>query len=99
MLSALAWKQSDCSSAVRHFSQARAAIATQPDGLREFGACLVKVKRPEEAAGVFGPLGALAREDRPARYSLAISLRDATRFREAIAALEPLAAAKNPDPV
>jgi tetratricopeptide (TPR) repeat protein len=99
MLGALAWKQSDCPSAVQHFSQARAAIAAQPDALREFGACLVKVKRPEEAADVFRQVSALRPEDRRARYSLAIALMDAGRFREAIAALEPISGATHPDPI
>jgi tetratricopeptide (TPR) repeat protein len=99
MLGALAWKQADCGSAVQHFTQAAAAIAAQPDALREFGACLVKMKRPEEAAGVFRQLVALRPEDRRARYSLAVSLMDAMRFRDAIAALEALAGARSPDPV
>ena len=68
MLGALAWKQSDCAAAVEHFSQARAAIASQPDALREFGACLMKMKRPEEAARVFRQLVALRPQDRRACY-------------------------------
>ena len=99
MLGALAWKQSDCAAAVEHFGQARAAIASQPDALSEFGACLSKMKRPGDAAGVFRQLAALRPEDRRARYAWAVSLIDAAHFREAIAALEPLAAARNPDPV
>ncbi len=99
MLGALAWKKSDCTGAVQHFSLAKAVIAAQPDALREFGACLVKTKRSEEAAGVFRQLIALSPQDRRARYSLAISLMDAARFRDAIAALAPLAVAGNPDPI
>jgi tetratricopeptide (TPR) repeat protein len=38
-------------------------------------------------------------QDRRARYSLALSLMDAAHFREAMAALEPLAGATNPDPI
>ena len=53
MLGALAWKQSDCGAAVQHFSQAKTAIAAQPDALREYGACLLQMKHPEEAAGSF----------------------------------------------
>ncbi|HXB67633.1 MAG TPA: tetratricopeptide repeat protein [Candidatus Acidoferrales bacterium] len=98
MLGALAWKHSDCGSAVQHFGQAGAAIAAQPDALREFGACLVKMKRPEEAAGVFRQLMAVRPDDRRARYSLAVALMDAARFRDAIAALEPLTGASHPDP-
>ena len=99
MLGTLAWKQSNCSAAVEHFRQAGAAIAAQPDALREFGACLLQTKRPEEAAGVFRQWIALRPEDRHARYSLAVSLMDAARFRDAIAALEPLARAGKPDPI
>jgi tetratricopeptide (TPR) repeat protein len=99
MLGALAWKRGDCPAAVLHFGQATTAIATQSDALGEFGACLVKLKRPEEGAGIFGKLVSLRPGDRRARYSLAVSLMDAARFREAIAALEPLAGAQNADPV
>ena len=99
MMGALAWKQSDCAGAVSHFGQAGAAITSQPDALREFGICLVKMKRPEEAAGVFRRLVALRPEDRRARYAEAVSLLEATRFRDAITALEPLAGNKNPDPI
>jgi tetratricopeptide (TPR) repeat protein len=99
MLGALAWKRSDCAGAVQHFSQAKAAIASQPDALREFGACLVKLKRPEEAASVFRQWIAISPQDRRARHSLAVSLMDAGNFRDAIAALEPLAGTGNPDPI
>lgn len=99
MLGALAWKRSDCAAAVRHFSQAAGAIAAQPDALREYGACLVRVKRPLEAVEVFRQLTGLQPDDRRARYSLAVALMDATRFRDAIAALEPLAQAAAPDPI
>jgi tetratricopeptide (TPR) repeat protein len=99
MLGALAWKQSDCAAAVQHFSLAKTTIASQPDALREFGACLLKLKRPQEAAAVFRQLIVMQSQDRRARYSLALSLMDAARFREAMAALEPLAEAANPDPI
>src|SRR5215469_2920705 len=99
MLGALAYKQSDCASAVRHFGEAKSAFAKQPDALREYGACLLKLKRPGDAADIFRQLVELSPDDRRARYSLAIALMDATRFRDAIAALEPLTVAATPDPV
>jgi tetratricopeptide (TPR) repeat protein len=99
MLGALSWKQSDCTGAVSHFSQAKAAIAAQPDALREFGACLVKLKRSEEAAGVFQRWIALSPQDRHARYSLAVALMEADRFSDAFAALQPLAGPDDPDPI
>ena len=97
MLGALAWKQSDCASAVQHFSHAKAAIAAQPDALREFGACLMKTKRSEEAADVYRQLAALRPDDRSAVYALAVSLMAGSRFREAVAALEPLTKEESPD--
>lgn len=99
MLGALSWKQSDCTAAVKHFRLAKAVIATQPDALREYGVCLVKMKLPDEAAGVFRQLVAISPQNRRAGYSLAVSLMDAARPRDAIAALEPLAGAGNPDPI
>jgi tetratricopeptide (TPR) repeat protein len=99
MLGALAWKHADCAGAVQHFSQAAAVINSQPDALREFGACLVKLKRPEEAARIFQQLTALQPDDRRARYSWAVSLMDATHFQDAISVLDPLAQPPAPDPI
>ncbi len=98
MLGALAWKRADCAAAVRHFGLAPKAIAGQADALREYGACLVKVKRPADAAGVFRQLTVLEPQDRRARYSLAVALMDAGNVPEAIAALEPLTRDAAPDP-
>jgi tetratricopeptide (TPR) repeat protein len=99
MLGALAWKQSNCAAAVEHYSQAKALIATRADALREFGACLVKLRRPDEAADVFRRLLALQRDDRRATYSLAVAQLDGGRFRETVALLQPLASSTPPDPV
>ena len=91
MLGALAWKRRDCNGAIEHFRQARAAIATQPDALREYGACLMRAKQPAEAAEVFRQWSALRPEERRARYALAAALTGAGRGHEAVAALEALA--------
>jgi tetratricopeptide (TPR) repeat protein len=90
MLGALAWKRSDCAVAVNHFGQAVPVVGSQPDALREFGACLLKLKRPAEAAERFRQLVELQPGDRRARYSLAVALMDAGRFQESIAALNSL---------
>jgi tetratricopeptide (TPR) repeat protein len=92
MLGALAWKASDCDSAVRHFSQAETVIAAQFDALSEFGTCLMRLKRPAEATAVFRKLAVLRPDDHRAIYALAVSLMDVGHNRDAIAALEPLAA-------
>lgn len=91
MLAALAWKKSDCSSAVQHFGQAEAVIDRQPEALSEFGACLMKLERPSEAAAVFEKLTGLRPDDRRARYAFAVCLMEAGRNREAVATLQPLA--------
>src|SRR5262249_22829889 len=52
-----------------------------------------------EAAGVYRQLAALRPQDRRARYALAVSLIEAARFRDAIAALEQLVQATRPDPI
>jgi tetratricopeptide (TPR) repeat protein len=91
MLGALAWKESDCVSAAQHFSRAESAIASQPDALREYGVCLAKLKRPQDAAGVFQRLVNLRTDDPRARYALAASFIEASRYRDAIDALRPLA--------
>jgi len=99
MLGAIAWKGGDCAAAVQHFRQAAATVNDQPDALREFGACLLKLKRPEDASRVFQQLTALQPDDPRARYSLAVSLMESTRFQDAIAVLDPLTKAAAPDPI
>jgi tetratricopeptide (TPR) repeat protein len=99
MLGALAWKQGNCPGAVEHFGQAKPAIASQPDALREYGGCLLRLRKPDEAIVVLRDLAALRPEDAHARYLLALALMDATRFRDAIEALAPLAAGARPDAV
>ena len=99
MMGALAWKREDCAAAVEHYGQATAAIASQPDALREYGICLARVKRADDAAKVFGQLAVLRPEDKRARYAWAVSLIDAARYRNAIGVLEPLAGGSAPDPI
>src|SRR6185369_8047617 len=45
MRAVMAWKQRDCAAAVTHFERSQTLIASQPDALREFGICLVRLKR------------------------------------------------------
>jgi tetratricopeptide (TPR) repeat protein len=98
MLAVLAWKSGDCAAAVPHFNRSKRAIASQPEAVYGFGACLMKLKRPEEATPVFQGLVSAHPEDRRARYALAVALLDTKLAREAIDALHPLLEAKDPDP-
>jgi len=91
MLGALAWKRSDCPAAIEHFRQAASAIASQPDALREYGACLMKLERPADAASVYQQLSALDPSDRRARYGLAVAQLEGGHPRDALSALQPLA--------
>jgi tetratricopeptide (TPR) repeat protein len=98
MLAVLAWKHGDCASAVEHFGHSQSAIAAQPEAQYGFGACLMKLKRPQEALPVFERLAAAHPDDRHARYAVALSLLDTRRTREAIDALQPLVETNDPDP-
>jgi tetratricopeptide (TPR) repeat protein len=98
MLAVLAWKRGDCATAVKHFGESKSAIAAQPDAQYGFGACLMKLKRTQEALAVFDRSVAAHPDDRRTRYALAVLLLDTRRTREAIDALKPLVDAKDPDP-
>src|SRR6516165_2904333 len=56
MRGVMAWKQRDCTTAVAHFGRSEAALAAQPEALREYGVCLVKLQRLEPAEKVFQQL-------------------------------------------
>lgn len=97
MLGVLAWRQHDCPTAVAHFEHARPVMASQPDALREFGVCLVRLNRLEAAAGVFQQIVSASPSDRAARYSLASVEIMAQKFQAAIDCLQPLLAPADPD--
>ncbi len=90
MLAMLDSKRGDCASAVEHFGRSKSVIAAQPEAQYAFGACLMKLKRPQDAVPVFQRLTAAHPDRHDARYALALSLLDTGRMREAIDALQPL---------
>jgi tetratricopeptide (TPR) repeat protein len=98
MRAVMAWKQKDCATAVAHFERSSSVLGSQPDALREYGICLVRLERFEPAASVFAQLVATQPSDRPARYSLASAHIMAERFQNALDSLKPLLAAAGPDP-
>ena len=90
MRAAMAWQQHDCAQAVAHFERSRSLIASQSDALREYGICLVRLRRSAEAAAVFRQIVLVNPSDRSATYSLAsVEMMD-RRFQEAIECLKPL---------
>jgi tetratricopeptide (TPR) repeat protein len=99
MLAAIAYRRKDCASAVRHFQASGAALSSQPIALQEYGECLVRLKRVEEAIPVFQQLLDASPEDPRARYNLAAAQLTANKNEDAIQSLQPLLdGGKNPDP-
>lgn len=96
MLAVLAYKNGDCATAVRHFSESEQVLPSQPAALQEYGACLLKLKQTEKAIGIFQQLLASHPDDPRARRGLAAVQLGAGRPKEALATLQPLLDA-NPD--
>ena len=98
MRAAMAWKQRDCQTAVVHFERSQAAIASQPEALREYGICLVRLKRLEPAESVFQQLVSLNPADTSQLRPLAAVQLIAGRTQAALETLKPLIGTDNPDP-
>jgi tetratricopeptide (TPR) repeat protein len=98
MLAALAYKKHDCVAAVEHFQKSGPVLSSQPTALEEFGACLMDLQKPEEAVPVFQQILALQPSDPHARYNLAVAQFTAQHNADAIATLQPLLEASEPDP-
>jgi tetratricopeptide (TPR) repeat protein len=90
MLAVLAYKNDDCTTAVKHFSQSEAVLASQPAAMQEYGACLLKLKQTEKAILVFQDLQASQPGDVRARRALAAVQLAAGRPQDALATLQPL---------
>jgi tetratricopeptide (TPR) repeat protein len=89
MLAVLAARRGDCATAVAHFEKSGALLDSQPDAVRQYGACLVRLKQPEKAIGVFEH--AVARSDTATtRCQLATVQMLAHRPTDAIETLQPL---------
>lgn len=89
MLAALAYKDQNCAEAVLHFEQSGAALKSQPIALRQYGICLGKTKRYEQAIEIFQQLVAVAGDDPQDRLRLAWLQLTSGRAAEATATLQP----------
>jgi tetratricopeptide (TPR) repeat protein len=96
MLAVVSEKKGDCSTAVRHFSLAGPALASQPEALQGYGICLLKLKQTNEAVEVFQRLLATRPDDVRCRRALAAVQLGADKPQEALTTLKPLLDA-NPD--
>jgi tetratricopeptide (TPR) repeat protein len=91
MLAVLAYRRSDCATAVSHFEQSGSLAQSQPGALQEYGDCLVRLKQPEKAISLFrGALGQSSAPDVEVRCLLASVQMMAQHAKDAIVTLEPL---------
>jgi tetratricopeptide (TPR) repeat protein len=90
MLAVLAVKNGDCTTAVTHFSLSGPILQTQPDALRQYGACLLKLKQPDKAAQIFRELLANHPDDARDRRALAATQLAAGQPQDALSTLKSL---------
>jgi tetratricopeptide (TPR) repeat protein len=97
MLAALAYKQHDCATAVKHFAASAQLISTRPSALAEYGACLMDLGRAPDAVPIFQQIVARFPENLRARYDLAAAQTAVHQEKDAVETLQPLLEAKDPD--
>lgn len=90
MLAVLAFKRHDCNVAAEEFGRSEPLIDSQISALQEYGSCLVKLHKTEQAIPVFERLNDLQQGDEKARYNLAVVQSLAGRYPDVIETLSPL---------
>jgi len=96
MLAVISEKNGDCPTAVKHFSLAGPALASQPEALQGYGVCLLKLQRNDEAVQVFQQILASRPDDVRCRRTLAAAELAAEKPQDALATLAT-ALNSNPD--
>ena len=96
MLGVLAFERQDCGEAIRHFAEAAPAIVRNTPVLGQYGQCLFREGEASEAAQVFRQLLNLEPTDSAARFNLALSLFEASRYPDSIDVIDPLATLEVP---
>jgi tetratricopeptide (TPR) repeat protein len=97
MLAFLAYKKGDCPQAIEHFRLSGSLVNSQPATREEYAACLLQLKRPEEAISLYENAVALNPADSSSRYQLAATQLMIERPKEALETLAPLLLDENPD--
>lgn len=97
MLAVLEYQEGKCKAAVQYFAAAGTLFESKPGGLHAYATCLVKLKRFDEAAGVFKKSVALNPDDRRERQLLASIQLMAHKPQDALATLDPLLGANSAD--
>jgi tetratricopeptide (TPR) repeat protein len=89
MLAALEYRDRNCADAVSHFQQSGALLKSQPIALRQYGICLGKLKRYEQAIGIFQELVAMPGDDPQDSLRLAALQLSSGKTADAIDSLAP----------
>lgn len=89
MLASLAYKNRDCPEAILHFEKSGALIESEPTALRQYGICLAKVKRYNDAVETFKKLLNKSGDDPEDRLRLASLQMSAGKPADAIETLTP----------
>jgi len=90
MLAVMAYKNGDCATAIKHFSESEQVLPSQPAALQEYGACLLKQKQNDKAIEIFQKLLASQPDDPRARRGLAAVQLAAGHSQDALTTLQPL---------
>ena len=98
MLAVLEYRGAKCEAAVAHFEKAKALVDSQPDALHAYAACLVKLKRFEEAIAAIRRAASLQPQDLKERQVLASVQLMAGKSQDALLTLRPLLDSQNPEP-
>ncbi len=97
MLAVLEYQQGNCAEAVTHFGKTGSLFDSQLPALHAYATCLVKLRRPEQAAAVFARALALKPDDIRERKLLASLQVMAHKPQDALVTLEPLLGENHPD--
>lgn len=90
MLAVMAYRRGDCASAAEHFSQSSKVLDSQAGALQDYGICLLRLKRADQAIGIFQQLVDLHPGDARPRRMLADVQLDAGKPQDALITLQPL---------
>jgi tetratricopeptide (TPR) repeat protein len=97
MLAVLEYQENNCGVAVVHFEKAGTLFDSRPAALHAHAVCLVKLKRFDQAAGVFQRAVALQPDDARERRLLASIQLMAKKPADALLTLGPLMRSSTPD--
>ena len=89
MLAALSFEHGRCQNAVNEFANARDAIASNLPALKQYGYCLLQLKRPVDAIPVFEHIRQLKPSDPKASYRLAVVQSIAGQPQSVVETLQP----------